>query len=608
MDRTITLQEAGWPLLLIKFSWFVALLFLHNSFYWLIASVKELLAKQSNPKSVNVHGMLLSHLVMSVILISDMMHYLLFGEHWNSTTLSTAYYGIKVGSAPLGINPVQVLAFIVGFALVFYAAVFIAKFIPKPLWRLSKNRYQKLLAFFIALLVLLTITQRLMPSNWHTQQIQKLIPFFQFVKAPPSYPEIDAKFADIKNIKNKQQHALQALYQTKPTANAVTNAPDIVVVHIEALRDDLFNKAHTPKMFDWVQHSQAVSLPNHYSSSNNTVGSIFGVVSGIDGPLYQFQRENPQPLPSIKLLQSLGYTPSLYTSSSMRYQQGLDVVFQGFNNHEFVGRGNVVEDKAMLEAYIRDRKTDTTNTPRFDYVIFNSTHFPYNYPKEFTKFTPIIEKVGLSYKASDMAYMEANKRGLKNRFFNSVLYVDNLVGQLIDQLKQEQFFDNGILVVMGDHGQEFWEHNRFGHSWSLVDEQTKVLALMHAPSMENLAYQYSSHSDILPSIFYALGVDASGVTTGKVLQNHQSLDDFVNIGIGVMGNQRPSKAAVVGEGLKIQYRYTPSVEVLSIKSASDETLNVDATIRAKAINLLKRSVNRSIGFNTDNPTQLVKEQ
>jgi membrane-anchored protein YejM (alkaline phosphatase superfamily) len=597
MDRTITIHDGGFRVFLIRYSWFVGLLLLNNLIWLIFSMIKDYRYRHYKRKKLNIHLFVASHIIMALVLVSDFIHYILFGVHWNAMSISTAYYGILVGSAPLGLQYSQIALFVIALLMLFYATLFVVKLLPKIHIGVSRKTHTQLFVGVSLTVVVLVLVQRSIEPNWHSEQIQKLIPFFQFVSPRPQFPAIDKQLTGITDVKTKQEALFERIEKNSlkisnvmtEQAQPVEHYYDITFVHIEALRHDLLTPKHLPNIYRFVNDDGAEHLPHHYSSSNNTVGSIFGLVSGLSGPLYQFQRDEAIALPSVSYLQQLGYQLSLFTSSSMVYQDALSYVFKGFDNHEFVGRGNVIEDKAMLDDYLAFMQTPSTQ-PRFNYVIFNSIHFPYVYPESFNQFQPVVEKVGLSYRASDRAHLEGNKIGLKNRFYNSALYIDDLLGQLIDGLKASNYFANGVLVIVGDHGQEFWEHNRFGHSWSLVDEQTKVVAVVKAPEPINSAYRYSSHSDLLPSILYAMGVgeEALAPFTGKILQQFTPENDFVTVGTGVMGTQKPSKAAVIGDGIKVQYYYAPELAVDTVTTATDDKLN--NIPRQQTLSLVTRSL------------------
>jgi arylsulfatase A-like enzyme len=52
--------------------------------------------------------------------------------------------------------------------------------------------------------------------------------------------------------------------------------------------------------------------------------------------------------------------------------------------------------------------------------------------------------------------------------------VDANLGRLIDALKRLRVYDDALILLSSDHGEEFWEHGRQGHGQSLHPELLRV--------------------------------------------------------------------------------------------------------------------------------------
>jgi hypothetical protein len=68
--------------------------------------------------------------------------------------------------------------------------------------------------------------------------------------------------------------------------------------------------------------------------------------------------------------------------------------------------------------------------------------------------------------------------------------------------------DRSIVVVTGDHGQEFYEHGFFGHGSAFSPEQTHVPLVMHVPGMPFREHDHlTQHQDLPATVLGLLGVD-----------------------------------------------------------------------------------------------------
>ena len=101
-----------------------------------------------------------------------------------------------------------------------------------------------------------------------------------------------------------------------------------------------------------------------------------------------------------------------------------------------------------------------------------------------------------------------------NRYKNSIFFVDSLLKDLVADLKAKGVYDNTMLIITGDHGEEFYEAGYFGHHGAFTEYQTKVPLLIKYPKNSphyNATGQtieqtrLSSHQDIIPTIFDELG-------------------------------------------------------------------------------------------------------
>jgi arylsulfatase A-like enzyme len=84
-----------------------------------------------------------------------------------------------------------------------------------------------------------------------------------------------------------------------------------------------------------------------------------------------------------------------------------------------------------------------------------------------------------------------------------------------------------LMVITGDHGEAFWEHEAFGHGAALVDEETRTAFYLCGPEPLSTRYQVGSHADVMPTVFSLIGLPPpfAGWTNGKSLTGYEpSLD------------------------------------------------------------------------------------
>lgn len=602
-EPAITYQEGGFRVLLITLSWFIALLMINN-FVWvgvtfLMHTVRRNKIKKNRHLSLTLF--ILSHLIASFVLMSNFFHYVLFREHWNPDTISNAYYGIISGNAPMEISLVQVaLLFIAVVSLLSFIMILVKLCLPVTS-RMQKINYVNSSISFVSCLIFLSVIQHTIVPNWYSEQLQDSIPWFQFIKQRTVIPINDESLknvVDIRNVRAEKVSQLITKLKILPKDIKAQNKPNILIVHVEALRSDMLNKENMPNLYKFGTTTAEI-LHHHFSSSNNTVGSMFGLISGLSGQYYPHFRDTPFMPPAIEIFKNLGYQFAIFNSVSNEYQNAESLLFSNFKKY-----GNIIDgthddrDAKIVEEYGSIiSKTQENESPRFDYFVINSTHFSYYYPESYEIYTPVLKDINMESLYVERKKLESNKQLLKNRYLNSVLYADTLISTLLKEIKSNHLLENTVIIIVGDHGEEFWEHNRFGHNFSFVNEQVQTAAVVKFPGGLNTQYRYTSHSDLLPTVLESMGLDydVTPLFTGKDLSQYQAEKDFITVSMGVVNKQKHKDELVVGDGIKVHYTINNGIGIEYI--ATDDEKELDFYKNEQVIyKLIKKSLGNTAAY------------
>ncbi len=96
--------------------------------------------------------------------------------------------------------------------------------------------------------------------------------------------------------------------------------------------------------------------------------------------------------------------------------------------------------------------------------------------------------------------------------------VDTEFKKFMDQAGQMGVLDNAVIMVMSDHGTEFYEHNSIDHGATLYSELVNTLFAIHTPGQKQgqKIDQLVSTIDVLPTALNLLGIanPVSGQTRG----------------------------------------------------------------------------------------------
>jgi hypothetical protein len=111
---------------------------------------------------------------------------------------------------------------------------------------------------------------------------------------------------------------------------------------------------------------------------------------------------------------------------------------------------------------------------------------------------------------------------------NAIAYADKCVGDVIALLKQEKRFDNTLIVITADHGEEFQEHGYLLHDNPYYYEEiVRVPLILKLPdNKKNLARSYRGKTvddlvesiDIMPTILDIIDSDGPRMQGMSLLQ------------------------------------------------------------------------------------------
>jgi len=176
--------------------------------------------------------------------------------------------------------------------------------------------------------------------------------------------------------------------------------------------------------------------------------------------------------------------------------------------------------------------------PFFIFVNLNSAHSPYRPPKPFEgrfvgrddlagldmgRLRWLARRGGYQFLVGATEVSEREWQVLRGWYDEEIAYVDSLVGRLVARLRHLGRYDDTLIVVTADHGEQFGEHGRVYHAFSLYEPAARVPLIVKWPrphadgragtSEERLA----SLADVLPTVCDVAGVAAPEELDGRSL-------------------------------------------------------------------------------------------
>jgi arylsulfatase A-like enzyme len=107
-----------------------------------------------------------------------------------------------------------------------------------------------------------------------------------------------------------------------------------------------------------------------------------------------------------------------------------------------------------------------------------------------------------------------------DRYDAKILHNDASLEQLVAKLRQLGILENTVIVVVSDHGEEFWEHQWTGHGQSVYQELAHSLFLMWNPKLIATSRRVAEPVqliDLMPTLLDLLGIPIPEVVEGQSL-------------------------------------------------------------------------------------------
>ena len=278
---------------------------------------------------------------------------------------------------------------------------------------------------------------------------------------------------------------------------------NMLIIVLDGLRFDMLNKDVTPNLLAFAENN--IIYANHYSGGNGTRFGIFSLLYGVHGSYWHTflaQRRSPVLIDS---LIDKGYDFKILSSTILTFPEFRKTAFikiPGQIKDNFEGNTIPEKDELLTSEFMGYAASRKPQRPFFAFLYYNSSHEPFTYPDDFTRFQPVIK--------GEINYFKDIEKGkvplLKNMYKNSVFYEDHLIGKVIASLKENRLLDNTIVVITGDHGEEFFENGTWGHTSSFNDYQLKTAFVMHYPGAgHRIIQRITSHLDLVPTLMESLG-------------------------------------------------------------------------------------------------------
>jgi len=326
-----------------------------------------------------------------------------------------------------------------------------------------------------------------------------------------------------------------------PDPGATTAAerpPNLVLVSFDSLRADHlgtygYRRDTSPNLDRFAARS--IVYERAYSTSTWTLPAHASLFSSLYAEEHGARKtdaalsENVVLLP--ERLAEAGYRSAGVVSVGLLHRTfGFNQGWEIWDDETAVPRGEDPE-RRRTSAIVGQRAAQLLDElapgPFLLFVHDYDVHFDYQPPPPYdTMFEPA-EAPG--FDPSNFAFNETIHRDMPQLhlerlvalYDGEIRWVDHNFGRLLAELERRGLDENTAVVVVGDHGDEFFEHGEKGHANNLFNSTLQVPLIVHLPGGRHGGRRIGTPAsliDVAPTLAALLGVAPPAAAEGRVLR------------------------------------------------------------------------------------------
>ncbi len=216
-----------------------------------------------------------------------------------------------------------------------------------------------------------------------------------------------------------------------------------------------------------------------------------------------------------------GFVSGPYLAASYGFSQGFD----HYDDYSLVKRSNLLSHRGasspglfrLIDKWLTRWNRAGRRRPFFIFLHMWDVHYDYTPPAPYdTMFDPGYQGTvtAENFELGFQVHPDMDPRDLQHiiaLYDGEIRFTDFHLGRVFDLLKQLGIYDDTIVVVTSDHGDEFFEHGNKGHDKTLYDESLLVPLIFRFPKeipRGKVVREQVRMKDVAPTILSLAKIEA----------------------------------------------------------------------------------------------------
>lgn len=132
-----------------------------------------------------------------------------------------------------------------------------------------------------------------------------------------------------------------------------------------------------------------------------------------------------------------------------------------------------------VKKYFEDRSGEEENF--FLFANLMEPHEPYMPPKKYMNKHGVEDTSSIPERQTDMFEKNLDFEELEKVYDASIDYTDDLVGEILDSIRNNGLDEDTVLFVISDHGQALGENGLFGHQFTVTEDIINTVMMINSP-------------------------------------------------------------------------------------------------------------------------------
>jgi len=274
--------------------------------------------------------------------------------------------------------------------------------------------------------------------------------------------------------------------------------PNVLFVVIDGWRFDALTEAATPNIERLAR--RGLQFTDHLAGGSGTRTGLFSLFYGIPGTYWRAVLAERRGPVFVSHLLDRNYQVQIFGSATL--------VNPEFDRTAFVdvpdlrlysdGRRPSERDADLTEDFLSFLEQRDSARPFLSMLFYDAPH-GYDVPDDHPQpFQPSLDEVNFLALNPDF-----DPEPFHNRYLNCIHFDDSLFGRALAALERHELLDNTLLIITGDHGQEFNENglNYWGHDANFSRYQVAVPLVVVWPGRQPAVYDHrTTHFDVVPTL------------------------------------------------------------------------------------------------------------